>query len=74
MTNEIKNFQDINSKLILFEKCLNESGLYKNYPYIDKIDTYVLNTQKDLIRNCVKREKKKESLFFQSTIIKKFNI
>ena len=63
MTNdENKTFLDISIKLNLFEKCLNESGLYKNYPYLDKIDSYVINTQKELMRNCVKREKVIEKL------------
>ena len=57
MNNEIRIYDDINYNLNLFNKCLQEIGLVKNYPYLDKIDPSNRELQKELMNNCVGRER-----------------
>ncbi len=56
MNNEIKIYDDINYKLNIFNKCLDEAGIFKNYPYLDKIDSSNKTLQNELMNNCVSRE------------------
>lgn len=63
--NQLNTLVDI--KINLFEKCINKVGLYKNYPYIDKLDDYLFknnsfkNKHIDLIKLCTKNELKKKN-------------
>jgi hypothetical protein len=63
-------YQKIEAKLDLFEKCLNETGLYRSFPILDityrlkflkkilpqNIQNYPIDkTEENLMRNCIKR-------------------
>ena len=55
-TNEIRIFEDVNSKLDIFNRCLDEVGLYRKYPYLDKLFHQNKKIQIELMRNCTRRE------------------
>lgn len=52
----------IDFKLSIFEKCINEIGLLKTYPYVDSLEKVLLgeNSTKDkqynLMKECTKRK------------------
>ncbi len=54
--NEIRIFDDVTNKLDIFNRCLDEVGLYKKYPYLDKIFQKNKSLQVELMRNCTRRE------------------